>query len=290
MATGSNVGLFGYSNSSNSKIMNLNIIDSYISGYSVVGGIAAQTRAKIINCSNSAIIEGGDDVGGIVGHLYYGEIDNCYNSGNIVSLEKYEYSNSTKIGGIVGSFSGTISNVYNLGNITIGEDKRSMKIGGLAGNLANSATMYNCYNAGKITVMTPTTSSDIVGGIYGYDAASTNINNCLNIGDMQCNGEGVGGIAGRYSGGITSNCYYRSSSDCCQNIEFFGVKGNGHSTNMIGKFETLESTDFTYYDNAKETEGYEGNIIQKLNKYANTYSKYMSWKIDESTGTVAFDK
>ena len=140
----SNQGLFGYiegqSGTSKAVIENVGIIDSYVQGYSYVGGVVGRVNSyysTITNCYNTGNITGsGSYVGGVVGSGSYSTIENCYNTGSISS----EYSS---VGGVVGdAYNTTIENCYNTGTVT-----GSNQVGGVAG-YANRSTIENCYNTG----------------------------------------------------------------------------------------------------------------------------------------------
>ncbi len=86
-----------------------------------VGGIsgALYSNAKIMKCYNTGIVNGDLYVGGITGFVGYNSaayIENCYNTGNITSIQG-------SIGGICYVTSSTtsseISNCYNVGNVSV---------------------------------------------------------------------------------------------------------------------------------------------------------------------------
>ena len=121
-------------------------IDGYIASGSGKKGII------ISNCINQGIINGKDNVGGILGWHYNNgvKVINCYNTGNI--------SGNIDVGGIIGDTYQTanVINSYNLGNIISNENA-----GGIIGNLAwNAANIQNCYNIGEVT-------GKVAGGVIG---------------------------------------------------------------------------------------------------------------------------
>ena len=111
-------GIFGYSNSANTKVNNCsnfgNIIGSQAGG---IGGTIVY--ASIKECYNNGAIDSIGQAGGIIGYVYesgLGTIENCYNLKNI--------SGYRNIGGIVGFNNSTslkILSCYNIANINATE-------------------------------------------------------------------------------------------------------------------------------------------------------------------------
>ena len=157
------------------------------------GYIGWQATVKNVNVDGIFDIDGQDVcVGGIVGYNYFGKVQNCTNSCNLLS---YAYSH---FGGIVGyNYCGTIENCSNLGTVSSAGYAR---VGGIVGNDVGGL-IRNCTNTGVLT------SSGSVGGIAGV-ADSSSIQYCLNYGTITCNDT----VA---SGGIVGNNY--SVLDYCVN-------------------------------------------------------------------------
>lgn len=90
-------------------------------------------------------------------------VDNCFSSGEIIS-------NCVSVGGIAGYCNGSITNCYNLCNITCSVNLKNetvvSKVGGIVGNMGSSGNISNSYNYGTINV-TNEISSQYVGGIVG---------------------------------------------------------------------------------------------------------------------------
>ncbi|MBQ4284472.1 MAG: hypothetical protein IJB96_11175, partial [Lachnospira sp.] len=131
-----------------------------------VGGIAADVRyGDVIGCVNEATVEntmndtGYYYTGGIVGHLYKGTIQDCYNKGNVSSgwlpvgivcdvedaastvIRCWNEGEVSKGAGIVGRLKGTIQNCYNVGTVRYGIVSMAYY---------NSSVTY-CHNVGEIT-------------------------------------------------------------------------------------------------------------------------------------------
>ncbi|ADL07751.1 GLUG motif-containing protein [Thermosediminibacter oceani] len=124
-----NVGLFGYINN---------------------GGIVQNLGLENCNITGNAV----NYVGGIVGYLYNGTVQNCYTKGSIIG----QYG----IGGIVGWFNiGIIRNCFSRASVT-----GKGRVGGLLGHgVSANAVVEKCYSTGLVTV-TPD-PNNYNGGLVG---------------------------------------------------------------------------------------------------------------------------
>jgi hypothetical protein len=159
-----------------------------------VGGIVGTNNGKISGCYNGGIIYESDInssyLGGIVGINEFGStVENCYNLGKI-------YSNTTSsksCGGIAGISYGNIEYCYNRGNITscgeeFSEDTNSC-LGGVVGVLEESGKVKKCWNEGALDG-----SSQCVGGLVGH-LRGGKIDNGYNVGNI-LSGKYSAGLAG----------------------------------------------------------------------------------------------
>lgn len=171
------------------------------------GGIAGHNIDGLVSeCSNSGRIENGLDgfrnkLGGIVGFLDNGKIQDSHNTGDVVSnAETASYTADTTqnyVGGIVGYSSyGTVTNSDNSGSVHNAVDYA----GGVAGCLKGGDTVLSCTNSGKVS------GRDYVGGIAGCNYSS--ISECGNEGAAAGTGSYVGGVVGYLSVGIIHDCTY----------------------------------------------------------------------------------
>ena len=187
-------------------------------------------------------IQGGKYVGGIVGHMYYGGVINCYNTGNITG--------ACYVGGIVGDarYFTEIANCYNTGTVTFtGGSIYISGIGytdayyGFAGGLLGSAggdngrAVINCYNAGTVTG-----AGWFVGGVVGHITGTTIIN-CYNIGDVTSTLSNVGGVVGISPNGSTQvskiiNCY--NTGNITGDVNVGGVEGCSGNDNITNCYNT----------------------------------------------------
>ena len=227
------------------------------------GGICARSTGEITYCSNSKEINcNASYVGGIVGALNYGQMINCYNSGNIIG--------SNDIGGLAGgTHDAQIISCYNLGNIT-GTDKNSENgtyVGGISGVSGANSKIINCYNSGKI-------KSEYLngGGITGQLLSSSEIINCYNIGVIENQGTALGNIAGStYSESKISNSYF--SKEIC-NLEGVGITNDTTSIEVFNKtISYMKSNDFITDLNKDE------DVFAIDNNLNNGYP-ILKWQID----------
>ena len=153
-----NAGFIGFAGK-DSVIKNLTINDSYICAKKWVGGIVGYSSGLIDSCAlNESKIKSTyiySNLAGIVGFLNSGNVNKSYTRLSNISGREY-------VGGIVGSISrGTVNNCYNLSNVYCSEYG-----GGLVGELLGGKIL-NCYNAGPVNeyLETRNTIASIVGSI-----------------------------------------------------------------------------------------------------------------------------
>ena len=166
-----------------------------ISGLNVQGQglFAAINQAAIRNLNVSGTVNSTVNyVGGIVGKVQAGTIENCSFSGSVSSSKSKAY-----VGGIAGGLNSanvTISGCANTADVTGGY------AGGILGYWRTAATIQNCYNTGSIT------GSDKAGGIVGQLSSGT-IENCYSTGVVGGTAAQFGGIFA-FSNAAVKNCYY----------------------------------------------------------------------------------
>ena len=168
-----------------------------ISGLNVQGSTANQglfaaiNKATIRNLNVSGTVNCGTKnyVGGIVGKVQAGTIENCSFSGSVTG--------GGHTGGIAGGLNGndvTISGCANLAAVT------GTTAGGILGYWKKTASIRDCYNTGSVT------GSAKAGGIVGQLNKGT-IENCYSIGDIGGKASQKGGIFA-FSSATVKNCYY----------------------------------------------------------------------------------
>ena len=168
-----------------------------ISGLNVQGSTANQglfaaiNKATIRNLNVSGTVNCGTKnyVGGIVGKVQDGTIENCSFSGSVTG--------GGHTGGIAGGLNSnnvTISGCVNAADVT------GTTAGGILGFWKNTAAIRDCYNTGSVT------GSAKAGGIVGQLNKGT-IENCYSIGDIGGKASQKGGIFA-FSSATVENCYY----------------------------------------------------------------------------------
>ena len=163
---------------------------------------------------------------------------NRYATGTVTDTS----AGSPYVGGLVGNNSGTISNSYATGNVSVsGRDYSYAYNGGLVGN--NSGSITGCYATGSV-------SGNIAynGGLVGY---SYNLSGC-SITDCYATG---GSVSGNYmTGGLVG--YNQSSITRCY------ATGRVRSINFNGELVGYNagSIDSSYWDTTTEPPG--GGVSQ----------------------------
>ena len=154
------------------------------------GLFAAINQAAIRNLNVSGTVNSTVSyVGGIVGKVQDGTIENCSFSGSVTG--------GGYTGGIAGGLSSnnvTISGCVNAADVT------GTTAGGILGYGKKTVAIRDCYNTGSVT------GSAKAGGIVGQLQKGT-IENCYSIGDIGGKASQKGGIFA-FSNATVENCYY----------------------------------------------------------------------------------
>lgn len=218
-------GVVGYAqNSSIEQVTNT----AQIVGSSNVGGIAGEFNGSgkaVTNASNSGEINSGNTAAGIVGKLTAGNISKSNNSGKVTASVATTLSSSDGafLGGIAGWASGNINNCYNTGEITtVTVFDSSNNVGGIAGYLVSGKTVSYCYNVGKVEGLSN------VGGIIGcLPGESTTVTFCYQDGNIHNlwddSHSSIGYITGNKDTKIAS-CWILPSATASVTIKVNGYK------------------------------------------------------------------
>jgi|GEM_PF-1791993 len=181
----SDVGLFSKINIF-SRIKDLGLVNIDITGSYSVGGLVGSNSGIIENVYTTGKVEGGTDVGGLIGATYNStealigsyssadvlgvngvggligdnnnsRIENSYSTGNV--------NGNTNVGGLIGdNFCSHIENSYSTGNVN-----GNTHVGGLIGNNVGKdyyilATVVNSYSVGSVS------GNSYVGGLIGFNS------------------------------------------------------------------------------------------------------------------------
>ena len=154
------------------------------------GLFAAINKATIRNLNVSGTVSCGTKnyIGGIVGKVQAGTIENCSFSGSVT-----------------GGYTGGIAGGLNSNNVTISgcvnaADVTGTTAGGILGHWKNTAAIRDCYNTGSVT------GSAKAGGIVGQ-LQKGSIENCYSTGVVGGTAAQFGGIFA-FSSATVENCYY----------------------------------------------------------------------------------
>ncbi|KHD37441.1 hypothetical protein NL50_04500, partial [Clostridium acetobutylicum] len=208
-------GLFGYVKGA--TIKNLSIKGVNISDGGYTGALASNVYGKAIidNCSViDGTVTGSGCTGGLIGSGNDITITNSYCSLSVVG-------NGDSVGGLVGSFTGTIKDCYVLGNV----NSKNNNVGGIAGSFKGDIS--EAYFSGIVT------GASNVGGLFGNSSSGT-VKDCFSLGTISGNSY-IGGILGNGSTSIASS--------------YAAAKVSGSGTNIGGLSGTDTSVLNSYFDN-----------------------------------------
>ena len=174
-------GLFGLVRGSIEKLSVCNFtIDINVSADAYVGGVAGKCEGRIsCSCAEGVINVSTDSyasVGGLVGSLSYGTIDNAVSAVEIYAMS---YSDSA-IGGLVGHNNGNIETSYSLSNISAISKNHEVRAGGLVG--INEGEISDSLAVGNINANANLDA--FVGGLVG-DAKEGKIANSCRYADQK---------------------------------------------------------------------------------------------------------
>jgi len=287
---GKNIGLFGYIE--RSQIRNLNIIDSYLKGNFYIGGICGLgSDYEISNCSVDIMLKGYYDIGGIVGRSSSGRLT------EVSSLSKFIVEGDKGcIGGIIGDSinSNTIKSSISDVNILSENGGYEYYIGGLFGKMYTSNKSVNNVVFGTISDK----KNALIGGVTGMMWQDGYIDNNV----VMCNllGKGIGGIYGRTGNSPSNvnqyinlnNIYVLKNDEINTSLTGMGSLSYYLNAKMVAFWSGINDEKFTYTYSTSELAEYKGNLLNKLNKYVedNQSENLLSWKIDERTQKITFDK
>lgn len=243
------------------------ISNIYIDGDNDYSGLFGMNSGTIKNLSVDGNINGKDYVGGICGRNENGKVINCKNFSDITSKGEH-------IGGITGrnNSKGIIISCSNNAEI-----KGNKYVGGITG-LSNGGPIYRSFNVGNIS------GAYQVGGIAGYSAAETKVENCYNVGNIIGTNSGIGGIVGLSAdGAIVSKSYNYSS---VQGSHAYGMI-TGRNDNVVSDCYYISELNCDGYQSENATYsakritsdyGTSQDFVNELNKN----QSYKVWILDEN--------
>ena len=219
--TGSNenAGLFGYIDKvgtvKNVKLENVQITSD--NQYANVGGVAGYSRGNIENCSVSGSVSGNSNsngtsncVGGVVGQQYGGTITECTSSAIV--------DGTNEVGGVVGltNYGATLTACYATGDVTAERGpQNNTYAGGVVGSNGGSSTLIACYATGNVIGTGTGTGSIYVGGVTGSNDSGT-LTACYHAAETVSGPDrATGGVTGRnYNASVgipvITACYWQN--------------------------------------------------------------------------------
>jgi len=234
----------------------------------VSGFVAKANNVEIRGCMNFGLVESnGSNVGGLVGEATKLTMEHSIND----SLVKGE----TKVGGLVGNVTDTattIHNSFNRGNV----NSTGAKVGGLVGEL--NGTLVNGYNVANIE----SSADSYVAGVVGYGSSNATVKSCYSLGGVVCTISVVSYNPIANGEATVTNCGYNNNATI-----------NGTAVDKINTPSTKYSNAKNLFDGTNATQ--QDQLASSLNT-SNTYNNYsdsgMNW--DESylwkTNVMDFSK
>ena len=272
-------------------------------------GLFNVCRGTIKNLTVSGTIEADSavttaNIGGISGCMDNGSIINCVSNVEIIgSNSGGNYNAYTYAGGIVGEASGgVIRDCVNHGNVGAAAglaESNIARVGGIVGDLVNSAQVNNCSNTGTVLSLVQTSQTDAsvnasAGGIVGHIDTGGRCRNSSNsgavyaqvIGDARTSDYGwaiAGGVAGDSDSGYVSGCsgctdVHASSENASVSLMEGEVIGSEPTSEL-----SLSKTEMTLYYG--QSQKLTGTVIP-----SDSSSPEIVWFTgDESIATVGSD-
>ena len=211
----------------------------------------------------------GRHVGGVVGRLS-GNIEKAYNNGAI-------YNGYTTTGGIAGWWvDGSITNVFNTGNITVYDKSTNTgttsQVGGIAGavELGTRTELRNAYNLGTIRSIKARNTENSLGGIIGdirdfYEQGKGNLNieNVYTMGNLYVDSGNIGSIIGKndYASKVTkTNTYYIKPENGSGFKDLSDVNKDDYNK-AIEYDKRTNQEEYKYQDDSLSFSNQEGNSI-----------------------------
>jgi len=183
--TSDTIGLFSAASIASIQVKNLGVVNAYVHGRKMVGGIFGNngpdksinsgSGVQILNSYFRGTVVGDTIVGGLAG-LNSGSIEGSRNEGSI-------FANKVA-GGIAGICRGNLTNTSNQGSINNGS-----VMGGICGSLVSQGVLSRVQNTGEVK------GQYTLGGIVGMILDSATIKQGVNGASITGNND-IGGIVG----------------------------------------------------------------------------------------------
>jgi hypothetical protein len=223
--------LFGFVETNNTVIKNLNVTECLVKGKRYTSCLVAlQTGGVIDNCTVSGSVSGtAAYAGGITAKMTdSAEIHNCSSAVDVNNT-------SATTGGIAGGImnSSIIKNCYATGTIN-----GTNYIGGITGYMTDSS-MENCYSTGDVT------GERMVGGLIGVVGGISAVKTCYATGNVTGTVIHTGGLIGQSATSLTiSDCYATGDVTGIENTGSFIGNNNtpGTINNCYSRGDVIRSS------------------------------------------------
>ena len=140
-----------------------------------IGGLVGNNRdgAKIYNSHATGDVEGGNNVGGLVGIATHGTVENCYAIGDV--------SGTYRIGGLIGftNGSGIHQRSYIINCFALGDVAGDERVGGLVGEVYSNSSITESYALNQKLIRDNTDDTSF-GRIFGERHADSINDNYAN--------------------------------------------------------------------------------------------------------------
>ena len=177
----------------------------------IIGGLVGSLYGSTLqDSSSSADVDGGWEIGGVIGEGVYATITHTYSAGGTVTSNRSEYL-QMKTGYNAGGFTGylymsTVSDSYSTETV----DSSGYYAAGFAGS-AYGTTITNSYATGNVTARAETAGGNeftpsYVGGFIGQ-LNNTTTTNTFASGSVSSPGDYVGGYTGSAISSIIHDAY-----------------------------------------------------------------------------------
>jgi len=266
-------------------IENVHVSGNITCGNGDIGGLVGINQGFITNCSvnvniNSTNCGNYNNVGGLVGDNFGGQIFNSYSNGNI-----YGGFNSI-VGGFVGRnlysssppLNGDIENSYSNANV-YGQGQEGGFIGQNYGSIIN-----NCYSNGEVYGESLFSVQITLGGFAGDNLNGGQIFNSYSTGNVYGKGNSVliAGFAGENADSKITNSFCTGSLSGSGTFEgFIEYSSNSILTNNYWYYSGKGSPDFCYNDHDNGQSNIGCTKISSLNYfYTISNPPINSWDFD----------
>jgi filamentous hemagglutinin family protein len=279
-----NVGLFGYVDGG--TIRDIGITGGNVSGSNNVGGLVGYMQnGTVLNAYSNANVTGNGNIGGLVGYAAASSMAFSRAQGAVTG------GANSSAGGLVGFFSGTLSDSYATGAVT---QNGGLNVGGLVGWFV-SGNIARSFATGTVS-----TSGTSAGGLAGLSEGA--ITQSFALGGVRGSSE-VGGLVGLNRGTVAESfaagvvigssdtggligLNFSSVTNSYYNSETAGAGGvgTGLTTNML-QYGGLAALGF---DTTGVWAGAGGGLYPYLTSSFRNGVNYVSGTVYQGDGTTPF--